>query len=388
MITWLLAFLLHSTLWCGFAWIVLRLRPTLHPRIREAIWYTAIAASLLTPTAQLLTSNQSSLWQIRLPESILAQSQHTERESNEQNASLNPLITASDNEERTYIYQSQIINYAWFAIAGLLLLRYTINVTSLNTRLRKRKSVTNINTKQKLTELSDKAQLSNIPRLTTSQSLGSPIAIGLGKNTEICIPNRALLELDDQQIDAILAHEIAHHIRRDTIRLFTLNLIRSIFFFQPLFHIASRDLHLAAEQQCDEWAATQINDPITMASCLTEVATWIIPKDKHIPVACMARRHSGLRSRVERLISPAASSKQAPAKRYCLLFSILIILSITSFAPAISMIEAEHSDDMDSLRNAPTLRSEHSNEYSEHQETTYNEHERRENSNSIGNEHR
>ena len=52
MMEWLIAFLVHSTLWCGLAWLWLCLRPNSHARVRETIWYTAIAASFITPTAQ------------------------------------------------------------------------------------------------------------------------------------------------------------------------------------------------------------------------------------------------------------------------------------------------------------------------------------------------
>ena len=62
MTVWLVAFLVHGTLWCGVAWLFLRLFPKARARVRETIWHTAIAASLITPTVHSLTSPDSAVW--------------------------------------------------------------------------------------------------------------------------------------------------------------------------------------------------------------------------------------------------------------------------------------------------------------------------------------
>ncbi len=37
MMAWFSTFLVHSTLWCGVAWLCLRLFPKTHPGLRETI---------------------------------------------------------------------------------------------------------------------------------------------------------------------------------------------------------------------------------------------------------------------------------------------------------------------------------------------------------------
>jgi hypothetical protein len=106
---------------------------------------------------------------------------------------------------------------------------------------------------------------------------------------------------------AMLGHEIAHHMRRDPLRLLGLNLLQALFFFQPLFRVASRQLHLAAEEQCDAWGASHLEDRLAMARCLTEVAAWVLPQDRRLLVAGMARRRSQLGVRVERLMDEGCS---------------------------------------------------------------------------------
>lgn len=70
MSTWLLAFGVHSTLWCGLARLWTRVRPGTHPRLRELVWYTAIAASFITPTAQHFVSAESAFWRVPLPDAF------------------------------------------------------------------------------------------------------------------------------------------------------------------------------------------------------------------------------------------------------------------------------------------------------------------------------
>jgi hypothetical protein len=95
--------------------------------------------------------------------------------------------------------------------------------------------------------------------------------------------------------------------RRDPMRLLGLNLLQAVFFFQPLFRVASRQLHLAAEEQCDAWGASHLEDRLAMARCLTEVAAWVLPQDRRLLVAGMARRRSQLGVRVERLMDDRCS---------------------------------------------------------------------------------
>ena len=90
-------------------------------------------------------------------------------------------------------------------------------------------------------------------------------------------------------------------------RLLGLNLLQAVFFFQPLFRVACRQLHLAAEEQCDAWGASHLEDRLAMARCLTEVAAWVLPQDRRLLVAGMARRRSQLGVRVERLMDDSCS---------------------------------------------------------------------------------
>ncbi|WP_432799499.1 M56 family metallopeptidase [Poriferisphaera sp. WC338] len=358
MIVWLMTFLVHSTLWCGLAWIVLRLRPGMHARLREVIWYTAIVASLVTPTARLMTGSESAIWQITMPGSIVSSTEHvdvdgvvgasgsidvevTEREAVE--ASHRDAVVASDTLSWS-VNWSRVVPWVWLAGAGILLTLYLIRLAVFRRRLLRRDLVRDHDVDLALNHLSQRACLRRKPRLTRSNDLGSPIAIGFGKGREICMPSRALDELGQEELSAMLGHEIAHHLRYDTFKLGLLNVLKAVFFFQLLFRVAARDLYMAAEEQCDDWAAGQVEDPLVMARCLTEVAGWMVQRDRSIPVPCMAGRRSGLRMRVERLMDRDLTTK-ALGLRWCLIGSVMMLITAVWFAPAMARtVEVSHDE--------------------------------------------
>jgi beta-lactamase regulating signal transducer with metallopeptidase domain len=183
--------------------------------------------------------------------------------------------------------------------------------------------------------LSGRASLARAPRLTESHTLGSPVALGVGRRREICVPVRALHELDDAQFRALLGHEMAHHARRDTIRLAILNILQAVFFFQPLFRLAARELRLAAEELCDDWAAGQLDDRLAVASCLTEVARWVVSSDRRIPVPCIGRGRSQLKRRVRRMLNEQHSFR-ATSNRWRLMGGLGLLAMASLLAPAVA----------------------------------------------------
>ena len=294
MITWLAAFVLQSTLWMGLAWLATRLSPRMQPRNREAIWHTAVAASLVVSTVQTLVPDSlGSLWRLTLPGVLFAPSDVD---------SFVGAGGAAFGSGAAVIGWETILLYTWLSVSGLLVMRYLGQLVVLRRRLARDRIVGDAPEALILRDISVGAGLPRPPRLSESDNLGSPIAIGLGARSEVCVPTRAIHELDAGEFRAMLAHEVAHHVRCDPLRLGIANLIRLVFFFQPLFRIASRDVHLAAEEQCDAWAAGQVNDRLAMASCLTEVARWVLPGERELPAVGLMRGPSQLVRRVNKLM--------------------------------------------------------------------------------------
>jgi beta-lactamase regulating signal transducer with metallopeptidase domain len=148
--------------------------------------------------------------------------------------------------------------------------------------------------------------------LTLSDRLTSPVALGGG---EICLPSRALAELDPIRLESILAHELAHLVRRDPSWLTFARVIEAVFFFQPLNVLARRRMQESAEFASDAWASTRVARPLDLAHCLARVAEWTIAAPR-LPVPAMAeRRGAVLVRRVERLTRGSVIPETTPGRR-------------------------------------------------------------------------
>lgn len=339
MTVWLFTFLVHSTLWCGAAWLGLRAFPGTHARARETIWYTALAASLITPTIHSATRPDSAVWRLPMP-AVVAGGEHEsdEKPGHKSGAASVPMPAGEEahrQEDAATASWPPAAGILWFVLAGGLLALYLFRLEKLRRRLRDREPVTDPRASRALAALGGRAALVRPPRLTESHNLGSPVALGVGTSREICVPVRALHELREGELRALLGHEVAHHLRHDTIRLAILQVVQAVFFFQPLVRLAVRDLRLAAEEMCDDWAADQSGDRFAMASCLTQVARWVVRGDRHTPVPCIGRRRSQLERRVLRLVNDDRSLR-APSRHWRRMSAVSLLALTPLFAPKVA----------------------------------------------------
>ena len=140
---------------------------------------------------------------------------------------------------------------------------------------------------------------------------------------KIIVPDDLSDHLSNAEIEALLAHELGHLVARDPLWGWVGQFIVTAFFWQPLNLLALRRWRTASERQCDGWAITVGIEPITLAKCLTNVASWkTAPVVPHMATATS----SPLSDRVERLLN---WRKNTPTNRfwrcvgYVLLFALV-----------------------------------------------------------------
>jgi beta-lactamase regulating signal transducer with metallopeptidase domain len=331
MLIWLYSFLVQSTLFLGAAWLLLKLVPKFSLRSREIAWNTALLASLVGPTLHVMWPNAlPTPWQ--MPESLAMETpvdappkviasklpKHLRGRSDSINSLLHagnlpPMpatlaitpVVESPNLIAVPVAQPFwmiVVTRLWVIGACFCLLAFAWRYQRLRRLLSDRQPVLDGQVRLMLDRLRLAAKLPRPIRLTMSNHLGSPVAIGVGRNAEVCLPSRALVSMPSEQVHAMLGHEVAHHMRRDPMHLIALNFVQALFFFQPMLRVARVELHHIAEQQCDAWGAHQAGDRWSMARCLAEVASWLLPADATHLAPGMARRRSQLTTRVRSLM--------------------------------------------------------------------------------------
>jgi beta-lactamase regulating signal transducer with metallopeptidase domain len=105
-----------------------------------------------------------------------------------------------------------------------------------------------------------------------SESGEGPLAVGLRRRL-IVLPASAVAELDGPALEAVLAHELAHHERRDLLWIAAASALSAVAWFNPLAHVMARALVATREDGSDDWAVSRTsNDPFTYAHALLKSA--------------------------------------------------------------------------------------------------------------------
>jgi HEAT repeat protein/beta-lactamase regulating signal transducer with metallopeptidase domain len=335
LLAWLLTYLIHSTVLLGIAWGVSRFR-RLEPAARDLLWKVALLAPLVTGTIQSRLEFATPA-AVRLPVAAVPQV----APSNQPVTPVDPAPagTLSSRSEPKTIPSSlpslpSVVVLLWGIIALGSSLYYVARRLVLVGRLADRRVVSDGPLAATLAELRHTTGFRRRVRLTMARTISSPVALGL---SEICVPELAVSELGMEQQRSMLAHELAHLARRDSVWLAGASLIERFFFFQPLNRLARRELETSAEYLSDEWAMrkTGSGGAVSLAKCLATVAEWIQASPLGVPVAGLAERRSLLVSRIARLLE--GRSPQHPASRigWGLVATLGVVVTIAA-APRVS----------------------------------------------------
>lgn len=346
MSAWLLTYAVHSTVLLGAAWLVLRFGPA-GPAARSVIWKAAMLGGLLTATMQLSLGIRPA-GTIVLGALATGSTAGEEAAPPEANPGSRPQpfelaeLPATDQGNAAELAASEggqgqrtaptgtTLATAWLAVAALLVLWYAGRHLVLVGRLGDRRAVSNPEWTGLLASLRREAAIGREVRLTESQSITSPVALGSG---EICLPLAALDGLEPSQRRAMLAHELAHLVRRDPQWLVLACVVERALFFQPLNRIARGGIQESAEYVADEWAAS-LSGGVPLARCLVKVAEWIEASPLGVPVAGMAEHRSQLSARVARLLE--RKDAPPPRGRVAGVASVAVLAATAFFAPGVA----------------------------------------------------
>jgi Zn-dependent protease with chaperone function len=84
----------------------------------------------------------------------------------------------------------------------------------------------------------------------------------------VYVSTGALIALDDDELQAVLAHEVHHQRRRDPLRLLMARAVSDAFFFLPALRRLSQRYAALAELAADDAAVAAVGDRSVLASAL------------------------------------------------------------------------------------------------------------------------
>lgn len=137
--------------------------------------------------------------------------------------------------------------------------------------------------------------------LWLSRTPVGPMAFGVWR-PRIVLPQALVERLAPAEVEALVAHELAHVVRRDPAWLIGFRWIEAACWFQPLNAVVRSVWQAAAELEADRWAGSRIAEPASLARCLVQAAEWMLSAPRPALVWGMASTGSLLARRVEQLL--------------------------------------------------------------------------------------
>ena len=179
---------------------------------------------------------------------------------------------------------------------------------------------------QRLSFLAEQLAVSRPVRLLESALVKAPLVVGVLKPV-ILLPMGAVNGLNVAEVEAILAHELAHIRRHD----FLLNLLQSVvevlYYFNPAVWWISANIRLERENCCDDLAVAFCGNSIIYAKALVRVQEW----GQQSPSFAMAfsGRKNQMLMRVKRILNQSQNRSNIMEK---LSVTLLLILAIGIFS--------------------------------------------------------
>jgi beta-lactamase regulating signal transducer with metallopeptidase domain len=146
--------------------------------------------------------------------------------------------------------------------------------------------------------------------LYISQHIQGPLAIGVVRSLVI-LPASALMALSPEQLEAVLAHELAHVRRADYLWNLIQTMVETLLFFHPAVWWLGSRLRQQRELCCDDVAVQSCADPLVYATALLRLEER---RSQRLSLAMALDGHrpwSGLGLRIARILGETNGSKSS-----------------------------------------------------------------------------
>jgi beta-lactamase regulating signal transducer with metallopeptidase domain len=185
---------------------------------------------------------------------------------------------------------------AWFVGVVLLSLRPAVGFFLIERLRLKKGSAVSGELRARCLELQRRLGLNRVVRYCESLQLEAPAVVGWFRPV-ILLPVSALTGLTAQQLEAVIAHELAHVKRLDAfVNLFQMA-AETLLFYHPAVWWLSKRIRAERENCCDDVAIAVCGNAVEYARALATMAEW-----QSAPALAMAANRSPLAERVARLL--------------------------------------------------------------------------------------
>jgi beta-lactamase regulating signal transducer with metallopeptidase domain len=241
----------------------------------------------------------------------------------------------------------------WIFGMALLLFKTVGGVVQVKRLKRKATTYCETHSTESFQGLAVQAKMAGVPILK-SNLVSVPTVAGWLKPV-VLLPKDILEKLDRPMLDALVAHELAHIRRQDSIMNLLQTVIEDMLFFHPAMWWVSRCVRAEREACCDDDAVSICGDALVYMRALSKAEQF----RSSLPV--MALSSSPLLQRIRRL-TEMRISKTNQFKAFCIaLLAVSFIISMAAGSVLLATIPPQNassnvstntqSDDRDSPKN-------------------------------------
>jgi beta-lactamase regulating signal transducer with metallopeptidase domain len=162
-----------------------------------------------------------------------------------------------------------------------------------------------LNIRRMAHDLSERLQIRRVVQVLESTAIAVPVMVGWLKPA-IVLPVAALASLSPSQLEALLAHELAHVRRHDYLVNVLQSLAEALLFYHPAVWWMSRQVRAERELCCDD-LAVGVCDRLVYATALTDLAALAAPG------VALAATDGNLVQRIRRILGQVDETMTARA---------------------------------------------------------------------------
>ncbi len=166
--------------------------------------------------------------------------------------------------------------------------------------------------------------LDRVVRIVESSTVSVPVMVGWLKPV-VLLPAVALSGLSPTQLEALLAHELAHVRRHDYLVNLLQSAVETLLFYHPAVWWVSKQVRAEREHCCDD-LVVGVCDRVIYVSALTDLATMSVPR------TALAATDGSLLTRVRRILGRTESGATAGGGWVSIFVALLVVGAIAPMA--------------------------------------------------------
>ena len=244
-----------------------------------------------------------------------------------------------------------LIVICWLLGMSVFALRFLGGLAYVQYLRRQQQPVIGSSTLSLLANLQQKMNLKTNVQIGTSPKISVPMVMGLVKPL-ILLPAGTILALTPMQLEAIMAHELAHIKRRDYLANLLQSTMEVLFYYHPAVWWLSGQVRREREHCCDDMAVAVCGDDLAYAKALLSLQAYA----KGAPQFALAfsNQKDHLLLRVKRVLNHPINRNRIMEKFSIasLVLVCLLVVSMRDNLPVNESVSAETTVELVNLQES------------------------------------